>query len=113
MGGHSIFSLAGMGRKDLAATDTTAGREGEPRSEMMAGTPSTQICAALGNQTQGQVGADAVDLGQIDADQLIEQGTGFRVRCRGFGSGSVGDVFSCESLISVCAICWSQTTSCA
>lgn len=75
MGGHPIFGLTGMGRKDLAATDTTAGRESEPRSEMMTGTQSTQIR----NQTQGQVGAYAVDLGQIDSDQLIEQGTDIEV----------------------------------
>ena len=75
MGGHSIFGLTGMGRKYLAATDTTAGRKGEPGSEMVASPPSTQIRAALGDQPKSQVGADAVDLGQINTDQLIEQGT--------------------------------------
>lgn len=84
MGGHSIFGLAGMGRKYFAATDATAGRKSEPGSEMVASPPSTQIRAALGNQPKSQVGADAGDLGQINTDQLIEQGISMLINISGF-----------------------------
>lgn len=35
--------------------------------------PATEIGAALRNQSQGQIGADAVNLGQIGARQLVER----------------------------------------
>lgn len=62
MCGHSIFCLAGMGRKHLTTTVTAAGREGEPRSEMMTGTPSTQIRAAFRDQPQSQVRDAVIDM---------------------------------------------------
>ena len=67
---------------------------------MLGGTPSTQVGAALGDQTQGQVRADTMDLREVDADQLIEQGANVEVecvrlsrRCRGLGNGSPGNGF--------------------
>lgn len=41
----------------------------------MKGTPTTQVSAALSHQTQRQERADAMDLGKVDADQLIKQST--------------------------------------
>jgi len=64
---------------------------------MLRGTPSAQVGAALGDQTQGQVRANTMDLREADADQLIEQGAEVDVECvrlslrvRGLGNGSPG-----------------------
>ena len=40
---------------------------------MITSAPSTQIRAALGDQSQDQEEADAMELRQIDTDQLIER----------------------------------------
>ncbi|MDT4877303.1 hypothetical protein FQZ97_1128110 [compost metagenome] len=45
----------------------------------MGSTPATQVSTALSHQTQRQVWTDAMDLSQVDADQLIQQGANVEV----------------------------------
>lgn len=78
----------------------------------MGSTPATQVSTALRHQTQRQVRADTVDVGQIDADQLIEQGAYVEVeRIRlsravtWFGEWLAGRGFCWESRCRLWAIC--------
>ena len=47
---------------------------------MMTSSPSAQICTAFGDQPQCQIGANAVYLREVYADQLIEQGADIEVK---------------------------------
>ncbi len=49
---------------------------------MMTGTPSDRICVKFYDEPRCEVWADAVDLSQIDTDQLIEIGAGIEVERR-------------------------------
>jgi hypothetical protein len=50
-------------------------RQGQPGGEVFGSWPSAEIGAAFGDQTHSQVGPDSMDLGQIDASELVHEAT--------------------------------------
>ena len=49
---------------------------------MLLGGPAAHVGANLGEQTQGAVGAEGVDLSEIDARELVERSANIEARLR-------------------------------
>jgi hypothetical protein len=71
--GDSVVALAGMRREHLASANLAARRQSQPGRKVLLGRPPTEVGAALCDELQGHAGADAVDLGQIDPGELVQQ----------------------------------------
>jgi hypothetical protein len=76
---HPVGGLARVCRKYLAAADLAPWRERQPGGKVLCRRPPTQVGSAFSDQAQCQVGADAVNLSQIDTDQLIQDGANVKV----------------------------------
>src|SRR6266542_3456806 len=63
----------GLGAQEPAAGDLVVGRQGEPGREVLLRGPAGHIGANLGEQAERAVGAEGVDLGEIDPGQLVQR----------------------------------------
>ena len=64
----------GLGAEPAAAGDPVLGGEGEPGGEVVFGGPPAEVRADLGDQLEGPVGGDAIDLREVHAGQVVERG---------------------------------------
>src|SRR5213078_807146 len=64
--------------QESAAGDFIVGRQSQPGREMLLRGPTAHVGANLAKQAQGAVGAKGVDLGEVDAGQLMERGANLK-----------------------------------
>ena len=72
--GGAVGGGLGFAAKPAVAGDPVLGREGEPGGEVVLGGPAAQVGADLGDQLQGAIGGEAIDLREVDAGQVVQHG---------------------------------------
>ena len=93
-GGHAEHGGGAIGRRlgpraEAPPTrDAVLRREGEPGGEVVFGGPPAEVGANLGDQLEGAVGGEAIDLGEVDAGEMVEDGPDIEV---GFVAVPAGD----------------------
>ena len=73
-GGGAIGGRLGSGTEAPAAGDAVLGGEGEPGGEVVLGGPAREVGPDLGDQLEGVIGGDAIDLRHVDAGQVMQGG---------------------------------------
>ena len=63
-----------LGAEEAAAGDFVVGGQRQPGREVLLGGPAAHIGANLGEQPEGTVGADSVELREVDAGEVVERG---------------------------------------
>src|SRR5712691_8962398 len=92
--------FAGLLSGESAATgDVGAGTECQPGCEVAGGLPAGHVGADFGDELQNRVAADAVDLSEVDAEELEHTATSIELRlialetfspfCRGWQTGGL------------------------
>ena len=106
MRGGAIGGRLRAGAEEAAAGDLVLGRQRQPRGEVLLRGPARHVGADLGEQPQRIVRADAVDLREIDAGELVERRADVEARLvvarvcarRGAGSGVGGGAAAAASV---------------
>ena len=101
-GGGAVGRGLGLRAEAPPAGDAVLGREGEPGGEVVLSGPARGVGADLGDQLEGAVGGNAIDLREVDAGEVVQRGTDVHVgfvavsalhprgrqgRCRGLDGG--------------------------
>ena len=73
-GRRPIRRRLGLGAEAPAARHPVVRSQGEPRREVVLRGPQTEVGANLGNKLEGAIGADAVDLREVLASELMQDG---------------------------------------
>ena len=73
-GGGAIRRGLGLGAEAAATGDPVLGGEGEPGGEVVLGGPAARVGADLGDELEGTVGREAIDLREVDAGQVVQHG---------------------------------------
>ena len=76
-GGGAVRGGLGFRAEEPSAGDSVIGREGEPGSEVLFSRPSVHIGTDLSEQAKCGVGSDGIDLGEVDAGDLVEERSEF------------------------------------
>ena len=87
-GGRAVGRRLGFRAEPAAARYLVLGGEGEPGGEVMFGGPAGGVGADLGDQLEGAVGGESIDLGQVDGGEVVEHRTDIDV---GFVAAPAGD----------------------
>lgn len=72
-GGRAIGGGLGPAAQQAPAGDLVAGGERQPGREVLLGRPAGHVGADFGEQPQGVIGADPVQLGQVHARELVQR----------------------------------------
>ena len=72
--GGAIGGGLGFTAEPAAAGDPVLGCEGEPGGEVVLGGPARGVGADLGDQLEGAIGGEAIDLREVDAGQVVQHG---------------------------------------
>lgn len=111
----------GAGTEEPTARDLVLRGQREPRSEVLRRGPARHVGPNLGDELEGRVGRDAIDLRQIDASgQVMEGRANLEARfvvtrllvTRGSGKGVAGVARRAVSVRTCVSITWSQAASC-
>lgn len=102
------------------AGDLVPRREGEPGGEVVGGGPAVHVGPDFSEQPERRVRADALDLREIDAGEVMQwvrtskRGSFARGFCRGraVGRGVVGAIVWFTSVVRCASIAWSHAARC-
>ena len=88
--GGAVGRGLGFAAEPAAAGDPVLGREGEPGSEVVFGGPARGVGADLGDELEGAIGGEAIDLCEVNPGQVVKDGPDVDVRFIAAPAGDAG-----------------------